>query len=154
MEGLQVLVGNTSCKVTQVQDSYLQVIAPDTPSVTNKGGDAEIIVRLQFPPSRRRVTITKQGIVVVQVRLGFFRRSAGVVHYASMEQEPIDSDLLWPVILGVLMTIAFISCIVIGAIYLKRRRRTREKARAVRVQTEVVRVDRAQNEYEYVIIFL
>ena len=153
-----MLVGNTSCKITQVQDSYLQVLAPDTPSITNKGGDAEIIVRLYnfFPHvfSRGRVTITKQGIVVVQVRLGFFRRSAGVVHYASMEQEPIDSDLLWPVILGVLMTIAFISCIVIGAIYLKRRRRTREKARAVRVQTEVVRVDRAQNEYECVIIFL
>ena len=43
MGGLQVLVGNVTCEITQVQESYLEVVAPDTPQVATDG-NADIIV--------------------------------------------------------------------------------------------------------------
>ena len=38
-----MLVGNVTCEITQVQESYLEVVAPDTPQVATDG-NADIIV--------------------------------------------------------------------------------------------------------------
>ena len=63
-------------------------------------------------------------------------------------EDDLDTGAVWPVILGVVFALAFIAVVVFVAVVVTRRRRLRKKGMPIRVQTEVTRVDRPQNEYE------
>ena len=44
VEGIQVLIGNISCVITDIQAGYIDVIAPAKPDIINEDGNSEILV--------------------------------------------------------------------------------------------------------------